>query len=406
MRQQKTPSFCVFLLALLAASTRLAAGASGSLDVPAYSSLLNATSTIYLDFDGINYSGIWGQHRPGIVPAYDVDGDASAFSSTELDNIHEIWARVAEIYSPFDVNITTAAPGPTPEAGVWAQIVIAAENASGSDWYVPAGGISYVNGFYTGGLQRGTGWAFTNYLSNGNPKSTAVAAAHEAGHLFGLGHQRQFDSNGKLVAEYRPSSDGGLTAPLMGSAYHSVRALWSNGPCDSATACQLDADILFGNLLYRPDDDNHDIAHAKPLTVADGVDVSTAGVIKDIAEQDLFSFTTGSGIVTLSALHNAYGGMLDIELLLYRQDGALLETIDPPLTLTGPDYGLDATFSGYLAAGTYYVGVAGHGSYGDLGQYTLAGTVAVPEPSTLAMLFGVALVGLTRRSLRKCRRPS
>ena len=37
---------------------------------------------------------------------------------------------------------------------------------------------------------------------------------------------------------------------------------------------EYDADILAQNLGYRPDDDNNDIAHAKPLTVAGGVSVS------------------------------------------------------------------------------------------------------------------------------------
>jgi hypothetical protein len=63
--------------------------------------------------------------------------------------------------------------------------------------------------------------------------------------------------------------------------------------------------------------------------------------------------------------------------------------------MAGPDCGLDATSSGDLSAGTYYLGVASHGDYGDIGQYTVTGALAaVPEPSTLAMLLGVALVSL------------
>jgi len=395
----------------LLSSRPLAAGPTASPNVPSYSSLPEAPCTLYLNFDGINYPGTWGGYTPGNVPAYDVDGDSSTFSSTELANIHEIWARVAEAYSPFNVNITTVAPGSTPIGGEWSQIVIAAENTSGTDWYGVAGGVAYVNGFYSGGQQYGTGWAFTNHLYVGNagapnaPKYIAIAAAHEAGHQFGLSHQRQYDSSGYLLAEYRPSTDGNLTAPIMGLGYYSVRALWSNGPSNSATSHQYDADILAGNLGYRPDDDNNDIAHAKPLTVTNGVSISASGVIKDPTENDLFSFTTGAGQVTLNVLHNAYGGMLDAKLLLYRQDGTLLQTIDPALTSTGPDYGLDATFSGYLSAGTYYLGVASHGEYGDLGQYTLTGAItAVPEPSALAMLLGMALLPLACHARKRLSR--
>jgi hypothetical protein len=259
-----------------------------------------------------------------------------------------------------------------------------------------------MNGFFSGGAERGTGWAFTNYLGNGNPKYVAIAAAHEAGHQFGLGHQSQYDSSGARVSEYRPSSDGNLTAPIMGLGYYSVRALWSNGTSYGRNYYQYDADILASNLGYRPDDDNNDIMHARLLTAIDGTNISAAGVIKDPTENDLYSFTTGSGIVTLSAQHYAYGGMLDVKLLVYREDGTLLQTIDPPLSATGPDYGLDATFSGFLSAGTYYVDVTSHGSYGDIGQYTLTGAItAVPEPSTLAMLFGMAFTALVWRRVSK-----
>jgi hypothetical protein len=79
--------------------------------------------------------------------------------------------------------------------------------------------------------------------------------------------------------------------------------------------------------------------------------------------------------------------MLDAKLLLYAEDGTLLQSIDPDLTLTGPDYGLDATFTGELAAGRYYIGIASHGSYGDIGQYSLSGTfIPVPEPEMLVLL--------------------
>jgi len=396
----------------LLSSRPLAAGPTASPNVPSYSSLPEAPCTLYLNFDGINYPGTWGGYTPGNVPAYDVDGNPSTFSPTELANIHEIWARVAEAYSPFNVNITTVAPGPTPVGGQWSQVVIAPENATGTDWYGSAGGVAYVNGFFSGEQEYGTGWAFTNHLYIGDPgdpnapKYIAVAAAHEAGHQFGLYHQSQYDSQGQYQAEYRPSTDGNLTAPIMGLGYYAVRALWSNGSSFGPTYYQYDADILAQNLGYRPDDDNNDIAHAKPLTVANGVSVSASGVIKDPTENDLFSFTTGAGQVTLSVLHDAYGGMLDAKLLLYRQNGTLLQTIDPPLTSTGPDYGLDATFSGHLSAGTYYLGVASHGEYGDVGQYTLTGTItAVPEPSTLAMLLGTVLVSLVCRALGKRLRP-
>src|SRR5690349_8238126 len=76
-----------------AASTALTA-------VPTLNSKPGATAKLYLDFNG-DTTGTWGQYSPGTTPAYDVDGNTADFSDTEVANIREIFARVAEKYSPF-----------------------------------------------------------------------------------------------------------------------------------------------------------------------------------------------------------------------------------------------------------------------------------------------------------------
>ena len=40
-------------------------------------------------------------------------------------------------------------------------------------------------------------------LGKGRPKYVAEAAAHEAGHLFGLTHQSAYDANNNKSDEYR-----------------------------------------------------------------------------------------------------------------------------------------------------------------------------------------------------------
>ena len=55
-----------------------------------------------------------------------------------------------------------------------------------------AGGISFVGGFYN--AASNVGYAFSGTLG-GNTKNTAEAAAHEAGHLFGLQHQAQWNGS-------------------------------------------------------------------------------------------------------------------------------------------------------------------------------------------------------------------
>ena len=44
------------------------------------------------------------------MPAYSKDGDP-AFSAAELDAVQEVWARVAEDYAPFNIDVTTEDPG-------------------------------------------------------------------------------------------------------------------------------------------------------------------------------------------------------------------------------------------------------------------------------------------------------
>jgi hypothetical protein len=364
----------------------LSSQASFAVVVPAYSSLAGSPRTLYLNFGGLDYSGTWAGKTPGIVPAYDVDGNATAFSDVELANIQQIWGRVAEAYSPFNVNVTTVSPGAIPVENAWSQIVIGPQKASGSDWYGSCGGVAYVNGFKSGGLEYGTGWAFTDHLDNGTPKYTAISATHEAGHQFGLYHQKLYAADGKLVSDYRPSMDGDRTAPIMGVAYSSIRDLWSDGTSGSATSYQSDRDILTTTLGYRPDGDNDDMTHAIPLIATPDATISASGIIKEPTENDFFKFTTDSGLVSLNVCHNAYGGMLDSKLLLYDDEGFLLQSIDPVLTSTRPNYGLDASFNGYLEAGFYYLGITSHGSYGDVGQYTVTGTIVVPEPGTLILL--------------------
>ena len=41
---------------------------------------------------------------------YDLDGDYTTFSDEEQTRIQRIWARVAEDYAPFDVDVTTEQP--------------------------------------------------------------------------------------------------------------------------------------------------------------------------------------------------------------------------------------------------------------------------------------------------------
>ncbi len=66
-----------------------------------------ATKTIFLDFDGFDISSTpWENGGALSLGAF-----FSSFDTTALTRIQRIWQRVAEDFSPFDINVTTEDPG-------------------------------------------------------------------------------------------------------------------------------------------------------------------------------------------------------------------------------------------------------------------------------------------------------
>src|SRR4051812_48280177 len=76
--------------------------------IPQLSSLPGAPANLYLDFDG---SEKYESFVPAEQKIYDLDGDITSFNSEELSAIREIWTRVADAFSPFNLNVTTVDPG-------------------------------------------------------------------------------------------------------------------------------------------------------------------------------------------------------------------------------------------------------------------------------------------------------
>lgn len=341
-----------------------AAGAAATYplnSIPALHSRPGAFAKLYLDFDG-DTTATWGTYSPGTTPAYDTDGSVSSFSDTELANIREIWARVAEKYSPFNIDVTTADPGNLND-GETLRVVIGGNGAwSGS----LQGGTAYVGGFYS--TSPNTVFVFEDNLGNGDPRYTAENSAHEAGHGFGLRHQNQYNGN-TFVAEYNPGDS--LRGPIMGESKYSARGLWWLGPTSlfNSPVTQDDLAILssttdgFG---YRTDDHGGSAAAATALTLS-GTSASASGVIEQMTDSDWFRFTTAAGTVSFTVNVAQYGAMLDAKVELRDAAGNLVTSADTS--------SLGETITANVAAGTYYLVVASHGSYGDVGQYTVSGTI-------------------------------
>lgn len=330
--------------------------------LPQLSSLPGSQFTLFLDFDG-GYTYDW-ETTAVYTPAYDFDGNFSSFSTAELNSIREIWARVAEDYSPFNINVTTVDPGNLTN-GRTAKIAI---GGNYDDWFGdPAGGVAYVGGFYNGASN--TGFVFSDALANGVARYVAEAASHEAGHLFGLWHQSSYNSSGNMTSEY--SSGNSQWAPIMGVGYYSSVTTWFNGPNNlGRNSLQDDMSILssgangFG---YRADEAGDNITSTATLSI-NGTTVSGSGIISRNTDSDYYRFSTSGGTVNISASTIAVGANLDTVLEIRRADGTLV-------TSASPTNSLSASISTTLTAGDYFLVVRSTGIYGYVGQYALAGSV-------------------------------
>ena len=329
--------------------------------LPQLHSNSGASAKLFLDFDG-HFESFWGGHNNVNTPAFDQDGNRSSFSDGELAAIREIWARVAEDYAPFNIDVTTVDPGNQTDR-VTAVIAI---GGNYSDWYGgSAGGVAFVGGFAS--TSSNVGYVFEDALGS-NAKYVAEAAAHEAGHLFGLRHQSVW--SGTTLVETYNNGDGDW-APLMGSSYAASRSTWHNGPTNlGPTTFQDDVAIISGSnnaFGYKADDHASTTAAAGALPVS-GSAVSVSGLIHHTSDVDVWKFTTGGGSVNLALGVAEQGANLDSILELRDGSGNLVAGGNSTSSF-------GASLSANVGAGTFYVLAKSSGQYGSLGQYTITGSL-------------------------------
>lgn len=345
--------------------------------LPVLSSRLGAKATLYLDFNG-HVESRWGERTNLITPAYDIDGNFAIFSAQEAANIREIWNRVAEDYAPFNINVTTVQPGSFADRAAVRMVI----GGNYSDWFgSSAGGVAYVGGFYNGASN--VGYVFEDALGNGNAKYVAEATSHEAGHLFGLSHQAEWNGSTQ-VTEYNAGTAS--LAPIMGVGYYSDRTTWTAGSTTAGPSSrQDDLSILAGasnGFGYVADDHGNTTALASLMPVS-GSTSSLSGLIGKNDDRDVFKFSTGGGNVSFTLDAAAVGANLDGALDLLNSAGTVLTTANAAAA-----HG--ATLARTLAAGTYYIVVRSSGGYGNLGQYKLRGsagfTTGTQQPTSQSSL--------------------
>jgi hypothetical protein len=437
------------LAARFAILSLMLVGASQALSDPhptvdALNSKAGAAYTLYLNFAGFNYSGTWSGGTPGSTDAYQGVGSGGAFSTAQKAQIKEIWARTAEKYASFNVNVTTVDPA---VAAGQAATDLARKNyydttaklmhtvVGGNGSWSGGGGVSFV-GTTQDAQPLGTGyhtnWVFSALAPN-NLQFIAEANAHENGHGLRLWHQSDY-SGTTLTDRYSSnngSSGNGSFAPIMGNSYSAQRGLWRAGLSETygPSNPQNDIQTLMLNTGYAMVDSGigHTIATATQLPLTgSSVDFNLAkgvinpkangqGIYNPIGESnyttDFFKFNAAGGALSLSVLDGTQyitpgtqdpGATLDSVLRIFDSNGVLVGTG------TSATNTLSETFTANLAAGTYYAQVASVGGYSSTfgggsqyftnGSYFLKGTgfAAVPEPATFAII-GAGLVGLMRR---------
>lgn len=341
-----------------------------------------AKRIIFLDFDGhVLSNNAWTASNNGgnpiNAPAFSTDSDPSTFSASELQVVQEVWQRVAEDYSPFDVDVTTEYTG---EDSI-------TRSSSGDEYYGTRalispissyfgnyGGIAYVGVYGNVGDYYKPALIFSDKMY-GSARYIAEAVSHEVGHNLSLSHDGTTTGT-----EYYAGHGSGETgwAPIMGVGYYQNLTQWSRGEYSNANNREDDLARIATYVGFRADDlgDTMDLAAPLPGTTL----LSADAVHSTSADIDFFRFATDAGAISISITPAAPGADMDILADLYDQSGQKVASVNPATLLA-------ANISLQVDKGTYFLSVTGTGmgdlstgysNYGSLGQYHVSANVIPP----------------------------
>jgi hypothetical protein len=365
--------------------------------LPLYHSNPGASKSLYLNFRGTTMPGDFetphGNINGHAIHAFDFGGDRAVFDADEQGMIRQIFQMVAEDFAPFDIDVTTAYPGPI-ATGLTQHVVI-------GDWDSPdsATGLAYTNSFnedrhvpalvLSANVQQSMAllslraalgdddydatdaeidaerpnvlWDSIHAIGNG--------VSHEAGHAFGLQHDSAPDmAYDKGTNSWTPIMGWTLETDRMTWSHPMVQPEWIDGMLQDQYEDELA--ILTESIGARADDHGDIDAFARPMAdVNAGIRFEGSGIISTMNDVDVFSFVAPRSARYAIDVNVAAYANLDVAVDWYGPGAPLLD-----------DPGLDLHTTVWLEEGAeYFLRVRSHGVYGDLGHYTAAVTWDLPE---------------------------
>ena len=171
----------------------------------------------------------------------------------------------------------------------------------------------------------------------------------------------------------------GPWAPIMGAGYYHPVTQWSKGEYSGASNTEDDLAVVAKNGAARVKDDHANSSSSATLLT---VGKAKSGIIGSRYDNDWFTFTTASGVVTITLTPRTAGPNLDARVDLYKSSGTTLGWSNPTVkeVTDSSATGMNAKIVKVLSAGTYKVRVKGTGygtvnsgysTYGSLGRYTV-----------------------------------